>query len=79
MGSLDSLKVVGFYHSMRCVGCRREPEDIVNQDGELWKGDERIQENDEFSCLSLRFVGSYTVGLAGGDAQKLFEFESRAK
>lgn len=52
MGSLDSLKVVGFYHSMRCVGCRREPEDIVNQDGELWKGDERMQENDEFSFES---------------------------
>jgi len=39
----------------------------------------RIQENDEFSCLSLRFIGSYTVGLAGGDSQKVFEFESRAK
>lgn len=39
----------------------------------------RIQENDEFSCLSLRFIGSYTVGLAGRDSQKVFDFESRAK
>lgn len=33
----------------------REPEDIVNQDGELWKGNVRIQENDEFSLFEIRW------------------------
>lgn len=35
----------------------------------------RIQDNDKFS---LRYVG-VTVESAGGDSQKVFELESRAK
>lgn len=36
-----------------CGEGEREPEDIVNQDGELWKGNVRIQENDEFSLFEI--------------------------